>query len=188
MNWNRSGAAIFRVVLGAVTLTELKGGVESEIGAEQEAGAGRQRQRGAGKRRGKIAGIRQRGKCGCGTSRHSSVRGGAGRGRNGRDDSSGGIWCGGIGGAVRRGVLGGRERGGKQVPASGEQKLRGGKLRQRHALWHVGSVDSGDEGKSALFSCKNEKRPGGVEPMEAAALKGRLPVTFVKESIWNQAG
>ena len=46
------GAAIFRVVLGAVTLTELKGGVESEIGAEQEAGAGRQRQRGAGKRRG----------------------------------------------------------------------------------------------------------------------------------------
>ena len=51
------GAAIFRVVLGAVTLTELKGGVESEIGAEQEAGAGRQRQRGAGKRRGKIAGV-----------------------------------------------------------------------------------------------------------------------------------
>lgn len=159
MNWNRSERGDIQSGIGRGNVDRAERGRRVRNWSGTGSRCGRQRQRGAGKRRGKIAGIRQRGKCGCGTSRHSSVRGGAGRGRNGRDGSSGGIGCGGIGGAVRRGVLGGRERGGKQMPASGEQKLRGGKLRQRHALWHVGSVDSGDERKSALFSCKNEKRP-----------------------------
>lgn len=58
MNWNRSGRGDIQSGIGRGNVDRAERGVESEIGAEQEAGAGRQRQRGAGKRRGKIAGIR----------------------------------------------------------------------------------------------------------------------------------